>query len=277
MTGYKRVLCYMITIAVVAALAALGVFFISRSARRTVHIQDYALELGSSDFFICNNSNLYKISVDKSPDYVYVRYHGHDDTVIFQSELNDGPASELSPLELAYTYRYGYLRDNLFVRGDGSIWVKDYKVASGADRYIRLVPYFTEVSTEEWKPVEGHEINLLTLDSYGRLRFSFAGSLELSHPKMHLSVQLEDGKWYRLDYHSIFYSDYYYSGEANAFLHYAEVNLPAISGVLPSILRGNYRIEIYENAELYTALEFKVEQESTQDAGVNVYCDDFSS
>lgn len=253
MTGSRRILVYTLTVAVIAAIAALCIFFLGRSARDTVSHIDYALSLGSSELFADNFSDIYKLSHDNSPDYVYVKYLRHDDTVEIKPDLSAAAASELTPYQFAYAYYSG----SPFVRGDGSIWLPDYNVAS-ADGYIKLIPCFTQISTVELTPAENHKVELASSCVYGRLNFNFTENRKLFRPEIHLSVKLNDGKWYRLNTSG----DYEYDDAVyfDTPLNQGWIDIPRISASATA-LTGHYRLEIYERRELYTAVEFDVTQD----------------
>lgn len=266
MSKAKRILTYTVTIAVIAAIAVVSIFFIRRAMRDTVYLQDYALTLGSDDLFVNENSNIYELSQVGS-DYVYVSRIRHDDSVTFFEELSTAASTELSPYEFAATNYSGLI----YVRGDGSIWVKDNSVTSGADHYIRLKPFFEKISPEELEPVEGHEIELLAPIN-ASIIFNFKEKRELSSPSIRLSAKLNDGNWYLLN------GDGFYEHVAatpfNARKNRGSIRLPTIQST-ESPIPGLYRLEIYEHDELYTAMEIEVQASELEGlrSGYIAFCD----
>ena len=267
MSKTKRIITYAVTIAVIAAIAVAATTFLRRSMRDTVYLQDYALTLGSDDLFVNENSNIYRLAHSMEPDYVYVDRIRHDDSVTFFEELSTAASTELSPYEFAATHYSGLI----YVRGDGSLWRKDSSVASGADHYIRLKPFFDKCSAEELEPVEGHEIELLAPIN-ASIIFNFKEKRELSSPSIQLSVKLNDGNWYLLN------GDGFYEHVAatpfNSRKNRGSIRLPTIQST-ESPIPGLYRLEIYEHDELYTAVEIEVQASELEGlrSGYIAFCD----
>ena len=264
MTKRKQIFTYAITIAVIAIIAALAIIAIRSNMRDSVSIRDYALSLGSDDLFVNENSNIYKLSHTYRRsnsdfiDYIYVNRISTDDSITFFEEFNYDYAYELTPYEYAATINSGLL----YVRGDGSIWRKSDTVKSGDVNYVRLEPFFLRCSSEKLEPVEGHEVafDVTRNSSDYTVSFNFTENRKLHRPTIRASVTLVDGNWYLIN------RDGHYDYDADHGIHKGYINLPYIPGTT-SAIPGTYRIEIYENNELYTA--FKVDVQASE-----LYVDD---
>ncbi len=253
----RRILTYAVTIAVIAAIAIAAITFLRRSMRDTVYLQDYALTLGSDDLFVNENSNIYRLahisqrSDSDFIDYIYVNRIRTDDSITFFEEFNYTYAYELTP----YGYAATMYSELLYVRGDGSVWHKDDAVKSGDVNYVRLKPFFLRCSSEELEPVEGHEVDFhgATGKHTGyTLSFGFTENRKLRRPTIRASVKLADGNWHLLNREG----SYDYDTESD--IHEGYINLPYVPGS-SSPIPGTYRIEIYEDNELYTAFEVDVQ------------------
>ncbi len=255
MSGRKRILFYIVVLAVIAAIVILAALIIKRNARTTVHIENYALALGSDDLFVNENANIYKLAVDHNPNYIYVRRIRSDENTSFYEEFNAVHASELSPAGFAATCYSGLV----YIRGDGSIWRKDTAVTSSTDHYIRLKPFFALCSSEELSPVEGHETTVTDL-SGSFLEFRFDEGRELDDPRIYVSVKLNDGKWYRLAHDGKDRYEYAAATPINKARNHGLIFLPTILDTT-SVIPGTYRIEIYENDVYYSSMELEISSE----------------
>ena len=256
MSKTKRIITYAVTIAVIAAIAVAAITFLRRSMRETVYLQDYALTLGSEDLFVNEKSNIYKLShtYQRSDsdfiDYIYVNRIRTDDSVTFIEEFNYDYAYELTPYEYATTIHSG----TLCVRGDGSIWRKSDTVKSGDVNYIRLEPFFLRCSSEELETLEGRKVDFnATRNSPGyTVSFSFTENIKLQKPTILASVKLTDGNWYLLNRGG------HYDYDADRDIHEGQINLPYVPGST-SAIPGTYRVEIYDDNELYNVFNVDVQ------------------
>lgn len=256
MTKRKQIFTYAITIAVIAIIAAVAIIVVRSNMRDTVSISDYALSLGSEDLFVNEKSNIYKLShtYQRSDsdfiDYIYVNRIRTDDSVTFIEEFNYDYAYELTPYEYAATIYSG----SLYVRGDGSIWRKSDTVKSGDVNYVRLEPFFLRCSSEELETLEGRKVDFnATRNSSGyTVSFSFTENIKLQKPTILASVKLTDGNWYLLNRGG------HYDYDADRDIHEGQINLPYVPGST-SAIPGTYRVEIYEDNELYNVFNVDVQ------------------
>lgn len=261
MSRKKQILTYAVTIAVIMVIAALSAFFIRRAMRDTVNIRDYALSLGSDELFVNENANIYRLTQNADKGYVYVKRIRHDNGVTFSEEFRFADASDLSPVEFAATSYSGLL----YVRGDGSVWRKDDTVTSGADHYIRLRPFFEQCGSEDLPLAEDAEITGIMKDSNGsyyHFDLDMSEAAKLSSPEAMLSVRLNDGNWYRLSRRG----SYEYIETGKCLISVYMPTIPVTSSCIP----GHYRIEVYEDSELFAALVV----EMTSDDGVSAVVPD---
>ena len=66
------------------------------------------------------------------------------------------------------------------------------------------------------------------------------------------SVKLADGNWYLLN------REGHYDYDANRDIHKGQINLPYVPGST-SAIPGTYRVEIYEDNELYNVFNVDVQ------------------
>ena len=182
---------------------------------------DYAMSIGGSSTFVCEDGTLWRLSIDRG-SRVHVQRTGEASEKAFRQIHSPINAAALLPHEYAMcTEKYRLI----FIRGDGSIWLCPNVDPDPAN--TELIPFyvFPNLSYDEsagqdieWKHysgVRGH--------SGGYVSY-YITSPEEQNIRAYLSVELKDGRYYLAEVNALTIS----TGLSSRYNTYSlEVPLPA--------------------------------------------------